>query len=286
VALHAESAVPTIELKGLHFAKLTREQVVDHVFRALARGSGGWIATLTLDYLRRCAADPGSRKLLSGTNLAVADGMPLLWAARLLGTPFPDRVAGSDLVWLLAERAAREGRSLYLLGGNPGAADGARALLRARWPNLRIAGVSSPRISAEPSQAEISSLRALLDGARSDLVYVALGSPKQDRVIAALRPHFPGTWWIGVGVSLSFMAGEIRRAPQWMQRAGLEWMHRLVQEPRRLAHRYLVQDLPFAVRLLAGAWLDRRRAAPSGAQQTRPLDDDSAGCGDPPEAEE
>jgi N-acetylglucosaminyldiphosphoundecaprenol N-acetyl-beta-D-mannosaminyltransferase len=169
-------------------------------------------------------------------------------------------------VWLLAERAAREDRSLYLLGGNPGAADGARALLRARWPNLRIAGVSSPWISAEPSQAEISALRALLDDSRPDLVYVAFGAPKEERVIAALHRHLPGTWWIGVGVSLSFMSGEIRRAPQWMQRAGLEWIHRLVQEPRRLAHRYLVQDLPFALRLLAGAWLASRRAPRSGAR--------------------
>jgi N-acetylglucosaminyldiphosphoundecaprenol N-acetyl-beta-D-mannosaminyltransferase len=285
VALHAESAVPTVELKGLHFARLTREQVVDHVFRALARGSGGWIATLNLDYVRRCAAEPDTRGLFSGTDLVVADGMPLLWAARLLGTPFPDRVAGSDLVWLLAERAARERRSLFLLGGNPGTADGAQARLRARWPSLHIAGVSSPRISAEPSQAEISSLRDLIDGARPDLVYVAFGAPKEERVIAALCPYFPGTWWIGVGVSLSFIVGEIQRAPQWTQGAGLEWMHRLAQEPRRLAHRYLVQDLPFAVRLLAGAWLAHRRAARSGAQQTRPLDDDSAEHGHPPEAE-
>lgn len=286
MAPHADSAIPTIELKGLHFAGLTREQVVDHVFRALARGSGGWIATLNLDYVRRCAAEPETRELFSATDLVVADGMPLLWAARLQGTPLPDRVAGSDLVWLLAERAAREGRSLYLLGGNPGAADEARTRLQARWPRLRIAGVSSPRISAEPSQAEIASLRALLDGTRPDIVYVAFGAPKEERVIAALRPHFPSTWCIGVGVSLSFMGGDLRRAPQWVQQAGLEWMHRLAQEPRRLAHRYLVQDLPFAVRLLAGAWLARGRAARPPTVQSRAIPADSDRRDRPPNAEE
>ena len=250
---------------GLPFARVTREEVVDHVFRALERGDGGWIATLNLDYVRRCAADPDTRQLLSAPDLVVADGMPLLWAARLQGTPLAERVAGSDLVWLLAERAAREGRSLYLLGGNPSAAEGARARLVARWPNLRIVGVSSPRISAESRPAELSSLGSLIVSARPDLVYVAFGAPKEERVISELRRLLPAAWWIGVGVSLSFMSGEIRRAPGWMQRSGLEWLHRLAQEPRRLGHRYLMQDLPFSARLLANAWLARRQERSPGS---------------------
>ena len=243
---------------GLRFARLTRGAVVDRVFRMLDRGLGGWIATLNLDYVRRCATEPDTGQLFSDVDLVVADGMPLLWAARLRGTPLPDRVAGSDLVWLLAERAAQAGRSLYLLGGNPGAAEAARSQLQARWPQLRIAGVSSPRVSAEPTDEEIASLRSTLERAQPDLVYVAFGAPKEERVIAALHTALPGAWWIGVGVSLSFMSGEIRRAPQWMQRTGLEWLHRLAQEPRRLARRYLVEDLPFAVRLLIASWRARR----------------------------
>ena len=133
------------------------EAVVDHVFRALEQGRGGWIATLNLDYVRRCAVEPDTQKLFSDVDLVVADGMPLLWAARLQGTPLPDRVAGSDLVWLLAERAAQEGRSLYLLGGNPGAAEAARTQLHARWPQLRIAGVSSPRVSADRKSTRLNS---------------------------------------------------------------------------------------------------------------------------------
>jgi N-acetylglucosaminyldiphosphoundecaprenol N-acetyl-beta-D-mannosaminyltransferase len=252
------SVVPTIDLMGLPFARVTREDVVDHVFRALERGDGGWVATLNLDYVRRCAEDPAIRQLLSAADLVVADGMPLLWAARLQGTPLTDRVAGSDLVWLLGEQAARKGRSLYLLGGSPGAAEGARARLVERWPALRIAGVSAPTVSVDPTPAELESLRSELASARPDVIYVALGSPKQDRVISRLRPHLPAPWWIGVGVSLSFMSGEFRRAPRWLQRVGLEWVHRLVQEPRRLGYRYLVEDLPFAARLFARAWLARQ----------------------------
>ena len=142
MAAPSNEAIPTIELMGLTFANLTRKLVVDHVFRVLDHGRGGWIATLNLDYVRRCATEPDTSDLVSGADLRVADGMPLLWAAQLRGTPFQDRVAGSDLVWLLAERAAQEGRSIYLLGGNPGAADSARRRLEGRWPELRIAGGS------------------------------------------------------------------------------------------------------------------------------------------------
>ena len=254
---------------GVALTNATRQQVVDRVFRALAAGHGGWIGTPNLDHLRRCTYEPEIRALVSRADLAVPDGAPLVWAARLQGTPLAERVAGSDLVWLLGERAAREGRSLYLLGGNPGAAEGARAKLLARWPGLRIAGVSSPRLADDPSRVQLDEIRDELSRARADLVYVAFGAPKQERVIDALRAEFPHTWWIGVGVSLSFMSGEIRRAPAWMQRAGLEWLHRLAQEPTRLARRYLLHDVPFAGRLLAHAALRRLRGAPEPARITR-----------------
>lgn len=250
--------VPTIDLEGLPLARLGRHEVVDHVFQALSEGIGGWIITPNVDHLRRYWSDPGVRRLFEDASLIVADGVPLIWAARLQGTPLPDRVAGSDLVWLLAERAARESRSLYLLGGNPGVAEESGRRLVARFPDLRLAGFSSPRVSAEPTESELASVRASLEQAIPDLVYVALGAPKQERLIARLRTAFPRTWWIGIGVSLSFIAGEVNRAPSWMQRVGLEWVHRMFQEPRRLAGRYLVDDLPFILRFLVRSW--RRRA--------------------------
>jgi N-acetylglucosaminyldiphosphoundecaprenol N-acetyl-beta-D-mannosaminyltransferase len=118
---------------------------------------------------------------------------------------------------------------------------------------LRIAGVSSPRVSAQPTESELASIRRSLQEVRPDFVYVGLGAPKEERFISAIRESLPETWWIGIGISLSFIAGEVSRAPVWVQRAGLEWLHRLGQEPRRLARRYLVEDLPFAARLMATA---------------------------------
>jgi N-acetylglucosaminyldiphosphoundecaprenol N-acetyl-beta-D-mannosaminyltransferase len=237
---------------------LSRGQVVDHVFECLSRGVGGWLITMNVDHLHRYVSDAKIRTLCSGADIVVADGVPLLWACRLKQTPLPDRVAGSDLVWLLAERAARHGRSLFLLGGGPGVAEAAGRRLVERWPELRIAGTVSPWVSTIPEENEIAELRALLEAAKPDLVYVALGAPKQEFLIAALRESLPSTWWLGVGISLSFIAEDVPRAPRWMQRTGLEWLHRLLHEPRRLARRYLVNDLPFTLRLLVRAWRARR----------------------------
>jgi N-acetylglucosaminyldiphosphoundecaprenol N-acetyl-beta-D-mannosaminyltransferase len=244
---------------GLPIARVTRGETVDGIFSALTQGRGGWLLTATVDYLRQCTEDSDLQQLCSTADLIVADGMPLLWAARIHGSPLPDRVAGSDLVWLLAEGAALEGRSLYLLGGEPGAAEGARQRLQARWPTLRVVGVQSPRLSPTPTRAQLDLIDNDLRRATPDLVYVALGVPKQDRVIHALRQQHPNIWFVGVGISLSFIAGKVRRAPAWMQVTGLEWLHRLLQEPRRLGRRYVIEDLPFLVRLLARTWGSRRR---------------------------
>jgi len=248
------ASVPHLALAGLPITPLTRAQVVEHVFAAIDEARGGWIITPNVDLARLYFSDPAFAAVYANAALLCPDGVPLLWAARLQGTPLPDRVAGSDLVWLLAERAAREGRSLFLLGAGPGVAEQAAARLQQRWPALRIAGTASPRISAVPTPAEVAESRARIRTAGADLVYVALGSPKQELFIDAVRSSAPTAWWIGIGASLDFVTGGVRRAPAWMQRVGLEWLHRLAQEPRRLARRYLIEDLPFVVRLWAQAW--------------------------------
>jgi len=191
--------------------------------------------------------------------VTVADGMPLVWAARLQGDEVPERVAGSSMVALVAERAAVEQRSLYLLGGAPGAAARAAEILTGNLPALRVCGTSSPTLSLPPTPAELAPIREELQRLRPDILLVGLGSPKQEHLIQALRPLLPGCWMIGVGISFSFIAGDVRRAPRWMQKTGLEWVHRLAQEPKRLAHRYLVDDVPFAFSLFWHAL--RRRVA-------------------------
>jgi N-acetylglucosaminyldiphosphoundecaprenol N-acetyl-beta-D-mannosaminyltransferase len=252
-------AVPTCELFGMTLARLGVQGTLDHMFSQLGRARGGWLVTANLDFLRRHVKDPQARALYDQADVSVADGMPLVWAARLQGDQIPERVAGSSMAALIAQRAAAENRSLYFLGGAPGAAAKAATILTARYPGLRIVGTSSPMLSSPPTAAELEPIRAELTDLKPDLLLVGLGSPKQEQVIQALRPHLPAAWMIGVGVTFSFIAGDVRRAPPWMQKTGLEWVHRMAQEPKRLAHRYLVDDIPFAFSLFWHAL--RRRVA-------------------------
>lgn len=248
---------------------MTEAACVEHVLSELAADRGGWVATLNVDYLRRLTGDPAFRATCAPASLVVADGMPLVWAGRLQGTPLPERVTGAGLVPSLAAAAAAAGRSLYLLGGAPGVARAAADILRRRHPSVRIAGTLALPLDFEPDETALRPVADALTLASPDIVYVALGSPKQDRVIARLRATLPRAWWLGIGVALSFLTGDVPRAPAWMQRAGLEWFHRLAREPRRLARRYLADDLPFAARLLLGAAAHRvgglaSRRRPSG----------------------
>jgi N-acetylglucosaminyldiphosphoundecaprenol N-acetyl-beta-D-mannosaminyltransferase len=254
----------SVTLGGLRFAALTEGEVVHRVRAALARGIGGRIATPNVDILRQAELDASVRADLETADLLVADGAPLVWAARLAGTPLPERVTGSGLIWSLSYGLAQDGSSIYLLGGDPATEGAARAasLLSERFPGLRIAGAESPPFGFERSPSARQRILQSVVDAEPDLVFVGLGFPKQERLIEQLRPVLPTTWFLGCGAAINFVAGDCVRAPVWMQRSGLEWAHRLAREPRRLARRYLREDAPYAMRLLATSAMRRDREDP------------------------
>jgi N-acetylglucosaminyldiphosphoundecaprenol N-acetyl-beta-D-mannosaminyltransferase len=256
-----DTGLDRVELLGMSLARCTEPELLDALFAALEKQRGGWLITANLDFLRRYYKDPRMQVLYAQADLRVADGMPLVWAAFLQGTPLPERIAGSSLLKPLAERAAREGRSVYFLGGNGNSAEGASRLLQSEYPELRVAGHSSPWLPVEPDDAAVEPTRQVLTEARPDIVLVALGSPKQEWLISRLRRSLPAAWFIGVGMSFSFTTGEMPRAPEWMQRSGLEWVHRLLSEPRRLGKRYLWHDAPFGIELLGRSLLARLERA-------------------------
>jgi N-acetylglucosaminyldiphosphoundecaprenol N-acetyl-beta-D-mannosaminyltransferase len=253
----------TVRLGGLDFAALSEIAVVDRVRTALACGVGGRIATPNVDILRQVAVDDALRSDLGTADLVVADGTPLVWASRLAGAPLPERVTGSGLIWALSQGLAADRRSVYLLGGAPrssrsgAGAPRAAGVLKGRYPGLRVAGWASPRFGFERNTRLLSEVLDGVLAAEPDLVFVGLGFPKQERLIGLLRPLLPATWFLGCGAAINFVAGDQVRAPDWMQRHGLEWMHRLLCEPGRLANRYLKHDAPYALRLLAAAAIGR-----------------------------
>ncbi|MEV0676259.1 WecB/TagA/CpsF family glycosyltransferase [Actinosynnema sp. NPDC050436] len=244
---------PVVRVGAVDVWSVTEVGVAEHVARAWERGEGGAIVTANVDIVRAATRSPDLAALVARSEVVVADGMPVVWAGRLAGVAVPERVTGSSLVFTLSAAAARAGRSVYLLGGNPGVPEKAAGVLVGQNPGLRVAGTDSPAFGFDADPAATAEAVARVVEAKPDLVLVGLGFPKQERLIALLRAELPEAWFVGCGAGIPMAAGEFRRASGVVQKMGAEWLHRLALEPRRLAKRYLRDDLPFAFRLLFSA---------------------------------
>lgn len=228
----------------------------------------GWIVAGRREYV--CVAnvhavmeahrDPALRAVYNAAGLTVPDGLPLVWTGRTLGHSDVRRVYGPDLMLALCAAAAQRAWPCYFYGGGPGVAVRAGEALRSRFPRLRVAGASAPPFRPLDA-AEESAERRQINGARPAIVFVALGCPKQERWMAAQRPHLEAAVLIGVGAAFDFHTGMVRQAPRWMMRVGLEWLFRLSQEPRRLWYRYVVYN-PLFVFHVTMQMLGLRRYAP------------------------
>jgi N-acetylglucosaminyldiphosphoundecaprenol N-acetyl-beta-D-mannosaminyltransferase len=238
---------------------LTEREVVDTVREGWAAGRGGSIIPVNVDVARTVNRQPRLAEFLNAGSLVVADGMPLLWVARASGQALPERVTGSTLLFSLSEAAAADGRSVFLLGGAAGVPEQAAEALSARFPDLRVAGADSPPFGFDKTDDGVRRTIATVTAAAPDLVFVGLGFPRQEKLIERLRQAWPCAWYLACGGGIPMAAGVTRRASPLAQRLGLEWAHRLVIEPRRLARRYLRDDLPFAIGLLARTAIRRFR---------------------------
>lgn len=249
-------AVPgRLKLGHLAIDPLTLAGAVDAVEALVEQGQGGVVVTPNVDHVVIAERDEGFRAAYAAADLALADGMPIVWASRLLGAPLPEKVSGSDLVLPLLARAAARGWRVFLLGAGPGVAEAAAERLR-RELRVEVVGTAAPMVSAAPGAPDPEGDRAVeeIRAARPQLVLVAFGAPKQERWMHARRAALAPSVLLGVGASLDFLAGRVRRAPRWMSRGGLEWLWRLAREPRRLSRRYLVED----PRFLAVLWRTAR----------------------------
>jgi 1,2-diacylglycerol 3-beta-glucosyltransferase len=209
---------------------------VDRVMDLVGRPEGGHVCTINLDFVVSAQRDPEVTGVLQRSSLNVADGAPVAWLARLLGHRMP-RVAGADLVPLIASRAARDGIPLYFLGGEGQAAEESARRLTARFPGLRVAGCYEPPLASLDELPSADMVRSIRDSG-AGIVLVGLGHPKQERWIARNREDLGSLVAIGVGGCFDFISARRRRAPRWLQETGLEWVFRLAQEPRRLFGRY------------------------------------------------
>lgn len=215
---------------GCRVDAVTLDEALDVLSQFIASGKPHHIVTLNAEMAYRALHDLEFKNIINRADLVTPDGSGIVWATRLLGSPVPERVAGIDLVQALAVRAAKEGWRLFLYGGAPGVAEEAARRLKERYPGLNILGTSHGYLNQEEEKKLLQSLKEN----PPEVLLVALGSPKQEYWIAEHLSELGIPVAIGVGGSLDVLAGRTKRAPRFMQKWGLEWLYRVIREPRRV----------------------------------------------------
>jgi N-acetylglucosaminyldiphosphoundecaprenol N-acetyl-beta-D-mannosaminyltransferase len=254
-----------IAVLGLPLDSLTAQQAVNAIEGLILSGGTHQVSTANLDFWLNSLADQHLHRIIAGCSLVLADGMPLVWVSKLMGCPLAERVTGVDLVPRLAKLSAEKGYRIFLLGGREQVAERAARLLEDLYPGTCIVDTYAP---SEETMALLdhSEILSRIHAARPDILLVALGNPKQEKWIWMHRKRLGVPVAMGVGGSFEILVGDVRRAPKWVQRIGMEWAMRFVQEPSRLGPRYFRDFSGLARRMpltLLAAWLQRPFSAPS-----------------------
>jgi len=256
----------TLAVLGVPFHNVTMDETVALIEEQIREGGFHQVATANVDFLKNAMRDKRLRDILCSCDMVVPDGMPIVWMSRLIGPALKERVGGIDLVERLAEVSSRRGYGVFLLGASESCSQRAAKVLKQRFPELRIVG----RYSPEPrplDEMDHEEILRRVEEAQPEILFVAFGNPKQEEWIAMHRDRLKVPVCIGIGGSLDMLSGTVSRAPGWMQRYGLEWLHRTFQEPKRLAARYmadafcLLRHLPGY--LVASAVQPKRSTKPS-----------------------
>jgi N-acetylglucosaminyldiphosphoundecaprenol N-acetyl-beta-D-mannosaminyltransferase len=263
-----------VVILGIPFHNVSFADTVEWVRQRVRLRRPVYIATANMDFLTQAWRDPELQRILIEADLVVADGIPIVWLSRILGYPLKERVTGSDLVPLFAELAAREGFSVYGLGGAEGVAEKALKKLSERFPGMRIAGAYSPP-KAEIIDMDNAGILARLEKADPDLLLVAFGGPKQEKWCNMHLRHWKIPVAIGIGGSLDFIAGTQKRAPCWVQRLALEWLWRMLSNPRRLFCRYFTNIVFLFAAGFRMLWL-RWGPVPSSQKSSETLEEEQA----------
>jgi N-acetylglucosaminyldiphosphoundecaprenol N-acetyl-beta-D-mannosaminyltransferase len=239
-----------IELMGCFIDNLSMEETVQVIDGFIASGRPHQHVVVNVDKLVKARRDPDLRDLINNCALINADGMPVVWASRLLRKPLKERVAGVDLFEALMKRAAEKGWRIFLLGAREETVSSVVRLYRNAYPNIVIAGYRNGYWDSEQEPEVVRQIQE----ANADILFVAISSPKKEQFLGRYQEKMKVPFAMGVGGTFDVAAGKVRRAPLWMQRAGLEWFFRFLQEPRRMFRRYFVEDLAFIGMFFSELW--------------------------------
>jgi len=251
--------VRSISVAGIRTDAQTFSEAVNTFLSWSDNAEKRYISTATAYTLMMADQDEQVRAALETADMVTADGMPIVWMQRLLGSRHAERVYGPDLVLAVCRCTSERGGRHFFYGGREGVSERLVGALRTRFPDLEVVGAHGPvgDVSADvPDEATVQ----LLNAAKPDIIWVGLGSPKQDIWMYTYRPHLQASLLVGVGAAFDFLSGVKAQAPMWMQRSGLEWLFRLSQEPGRLWKRYMIYNLRFVLRVTSDLVAHGRQA--------------------------
>lgn len=235
-----------IELMGCLVDNLTMEETLETIAGFISSGHPHQHVVVNVDKLVKARDDADLRRIINECALINADGMPVVWASRILGKPLKERVAGVDLFESLMRRSAQRGWRVYLLGAREEIVSEVKTVYEARFPGLIVAGYRDGYWKDEEEPVVVEQIKA----ARPDILFVAISSPKKERFLGRYQGEMRIPFAMGVGGTFDVAAGKVKRAPVWMQKVGLEWFYRFLQEPKRMFRRYFIDDMAFGGMIL------------------------------------
>ncbi|MDH6156915.1 MULTISPECIES: WecB/TagA/CpsF family glycosyltransferase [unclassified Janthinobacterium] len=230
-----------ITMMGCQIDNLTMEETLQKVEGFIQSGHPHQHVVVNVDKLVKAERDAELRRIINDCALINADGMPVVWASRLLGKPLKERVAGVDLFEALMRRSADKQWRVYLLGAREEVVSEVKRLYELKYPGLTVVGYRNGYWSAEEEPGVV----AQITEARADLLFVAISSPKKEHFLGQYQGQMKIPFAMGVGGTFDVAVGRVKRAPVWMQKSGLEWFYRFLQEPRRMFRRYFIEDMGF-----------------------------------------
>lgn len=235
--------MPKIEFMNIQIDNLTMQETLDEIDHLVIKNEKSYIVTPNVDHIVKLEKDKELKKVYENAALVLADGKPLIWISKLYKKPIKEKISGSDLFPLMCEMAANKKYSMFFLGAAEGVANKAAYNLKQKYNNLNVVGTYSPPYGFEKSDKEIEKIIGMINDAKPDILIVGLGCPKQEKFIYKYKEQLNVPVSLGLGASLDFEAGNIKRAPKWMANHGLEWFYRMIQDPKRLIKRYLLDDV-------------------------------------------
>lgn len=245
--------VPATRILNVPVSTVNMPTAVETILGWIEKRASHYVCVRDVHGIMRSQEDPELAKIHEGAGLVTPDGMPLVWILRSRGYEQSSRVCGADLVAAVCEASLKTGARHYFFGGKPGVAERMSAELTRQFPGLKIAGLSTPPFRALTPN-EDANVTAKIAETDPDIVWVGLSTPKQEYWMRDHVGLIAGATLIGVGAAFDFYAGDVKRAPYWMRGTGLEWLHRLLSEPRRLWRRYLVLAPKFVTRAILEEW--------------------------------